>query len=299
MKVIVLCIDGLEASLVKKWNLTSFMQKVWGIHDVSLISSQGKLYTPILWAAFLLGENPQKYGFTYESIANQKRKAGYGLLYPLYCIRRKILGNRKLGLRQIMVKLGLFSVDRIRKRAKYIERLPSSAVSRTLIHEARKKGYKVWVREFPSYNDDKVAEMRAYMNLYFETSLKKRLDYLEDIYSFSLQLFEDALNAVPNHDLVLYYTPVIDYANHMLYRPRRIKLMFHLARFYRRIEKLVKIMSARFGDKAAILIVSDHGYDPSTHYHSDYGFWSSNVELALRPEKITDFKRIIMELLDK
>ena len=179
-----------------------------------------------------------------------------------------------------------------------IERLPSELKKETVVAEAEKLGYRVWIKEFPSYNDEKVAELRAFLREYFYTDLKERLKLLEGIYLFSIELLKESMEMVNENDLVLYYSPLIDYANHMLYRPKKPKPMLYLSIFYRRMDRLIESISHKLKD-TAILIVSDHGYDPSKHEHSRYGFWSSNVNLEMKPKCITDFKSIILDLLIK
>lgn len=46
----------------------------------------------------------------------------------------------------------------------------------------------------------------------------------------------------------------------------------------------------------AILIVSDHGFDIKEHYHSQWGFWSLNIKPPFIPNKITDFKRLVLKI---
>jgi len=300
MKVLVLAIDGLEARLVKRWNLKGLMQRDWGTHDVySTVKDEGKIYTPIVWGAFLLGQSPLQEGFTYEDMFKKRMKTGYGVLYPLYVLRIKLIGKRKLGLRKFLIKTGIFNMERVRKETAKIERLPDKLREKTIIEEAKKLGYRVWVKEFPSFNENKVAQFRAYMGIYFSESLQTRLEHLEKVYSFTLNLYKEAMEALKDNDLILFYSPIIDYANHMLYRPKKLKLMFHLATFYRRINKLVEKTSQRLNDDGVILVVSDHGYDPTTHEHSKYGFWSSSIVLDTKPRSITDFKYIILKLLEK
>ena len=56
MKLLILGLDGLEYKLVERWNLEVFKQKVYGSHDVSFFRN---IFTPIVWASFLLGENAE------------------------------------------------------------------------------------------------------------------------------------------------------------------------------------------------------------------------------------------------
>ena len=298
MKVIVVGVDGLEMSLVIRWGLKDLLQRYWGTHDaLSGIGPDDRLYTPLLWGAFLLGESPSVYGFSYRKLAKEKLKASFGPFYPLYVIRRIIFGKRKLGLRKLAVKLGIYDTRRIRKKILEIERLPDDLLEKTLVHIAKRKGFKVWIKEFPPYNDEKFAEVRAYMCMYFSSGLKERLRLLEEVYAMTEDFFKEAAEALTTNDLVMVYTPLIDYANHMLYRPGKLKLMFHLARYYRRINRLVRELSSKVKE-GALLIVSDHGYDPVRHEHSEEGFWSCNIPLNPTPKRITDFKDIILNLLE-
>lgn len=299
MKVIVLGLDGLEVRLVKRWQLRGLMQREWGIHDTYPVCRGGEpIYTPIIWSAFLLGRNPSTSGFTFKRLLMERMKVGYGLLYPLYRIRVALFSNRKLGLRKYMMKLGLFNLNRIKREMRNIERLPNELKEETLVAEAERLGYRVWIKEFPSYNDEKVAELRAFLGEYFYADFRERLKLLEEIYLFSIELLKEAVEMINENDLILYYSPLIDYANHMLYRPKKPKPMLYLSIFYRRINRLFESISHKLKD-TAILIVSDHGYDPSKHDHSRYGFWSSNVNLKTKPKYITDFKSIILDLLIK
>jgi len=295
----VLCIDGLEARLVERWGLKGFMQREWGVHDVLVVSgSTDRLYTPLVWGAFLLGEDPSKYGFGFDRIREERLRAAYGVFYPLYRLRVALFGKRKLGLKRIAERLGIFSVERVKKRIGAIERLPEEALGRTFIAEAERLGFKVWVREFPSLNDIKVAELRAEVHTYFSKGFSERVRVVEEVYRFSVGLLDEALRAAKDCDLVLYYTPVIDYANHMFYRPGKLKCMVKLASYYRRVCRLVERVSGKFSD-SAVLVVSDHGYDPRVHEHSGYGFWSSNVVLDEKPRTILDFRDVILGLLKR
>ena len=297
MRVIVIAIDGLDAYLVKRWRLEGFMQRIWGTHDVTVAVNPGeKLYTPLIWGAFLLGRKPSDFGYSFKKVVNKRWKTAYGLLYPLYRLRIKLLGSRKLGLRSLMIKLGLFNVGRLEKKLGEIERLPGDAISETIVKKAERMGCRVWIKEFPPYNDIEVARLRARTAQFFDKSLNERLKMLDEVYNFSQKLFNEALDAASSHDLVLYYTPLIDYANHALYRPGKLKPMFHLAGYYRKVEKLVSRVRGRFRD-SAILVVSDHGYDPKIHEHSEHGFWSCNKSLPRPPENILDFHDIILQLL--
>ena len=202
-------------------------------------------------------------------------------------------------MREFLIKLGIFNLDKVRKKSKELELLPPNLIKKTFIEEAKRENYKVYVKEFPGYNDSLFAEARAYLSLYFSKNLNLRLKKIEEIYAVSRQLFDEVLNNIEDNDLILYYTPLIDLANHMLYRPKKLKLMILLKKYYLRIDETIRELIENWDDKAFILILSDHGYDPSIHDHSSYGFWSSNIKIKPEPQTILDFKKIIMNFLEK
>jgi len=298
MKVLVLAIDGLEAKLVERWNLKGFMQSYWGTHDVTTAVKPGDpLYTPLIWASFLLGEPAYKYGLSMKTIGNERLKAGYGILYPIYKLRVVVLGNRKLGVRELLTRIGLFSLRRVAKRMKEVERIPSKAIDKTIVKHVEKMGFKVWIEEFPTYNDDIVAEYRAMMSRYFDSPLDERLRKLDEVYEYSIKLLNRAVSALNSHELVFYYTPLIDHANHMLYRSSiRLRMLLHS--YYKRLSNNVEKISKNINKHSALLIISDHGYNPRTHEHGNYGFWSLNLEPPIKPRTILDFYKLILALIN-
>lgn len=295
MKVVVFAIDGLEADLVKKWNLKGFMQKYYGVHDViSAKLPNDPIYTPLIWAAFLTGKPGYLYGFDFNEILKRRIQLGYRIPRVIAEIRMKLFGRRNLHLRPLFIKMGIFQTNGITNNAYEIERLPENVFTDTLPTIAKKLGYRVWIKEFPSYNDQQRAKLRgAISSLVFgkDSDILRREEFLTE------KLFNEATRSISSHDLVLYYTDLIDLANHRLYRPGDIKSMTILASYYKKIEKLVTNTVKSFND-LAVMVVSDHGFDPVRQEHSDHGFWSLNIKPPRIPKTILDFKNIILELLD-
>jgi len=219
---------------------------------------------------------------------------GYGFLSPLYRLKLKLLGGRKLGVRKLLLKLGLYNIDRVAKSLHEIEALPPEAVEKTFIREAERRGYSVWIGEFPGLGDPYYASVRAKFSLYFNLSLEERRRRAEELYQHDKRVIGEASRALENHDLVVCYVAVIDIANHMFYRPGNLKAIALLASYYRRIAEDVE-RAARGAD--AVLIVSDHGYDPRAHTHSEEGFWSLNIKPPEPPHTILDFKKLILDHL--
>lgn len=292
-----LCIDGLEVSLVKLWNLDAFLQKIWGVHDVTAAIEPGEvLYTPLLWGAFLTGKRLSSEEYSFPKLLATRTKIAYGPLFPLYYLRVRLLPRGNLHLRKLLQRLRLYNEDRVVERFANIERLPDSIIKDTLVSKAREDGYTVWIKEFPSFNENIIAKLRAKFSSIFDKGLDERIRALNGIYNYSLRMLNEAIAAMQKSDLVFYYTPLIDYANHALFRPKKAKLMLYLALYYKRVARLVKRVSDACKN-VAILVVSDHGYDPLRHDHSNYGFWSSNTPLPSEPKTILDFFDIILSLL--
>ena len=297
MRVIVLGMDGLDANLVVKWGLKTFMQQYYGVHDVRVaVRPNDPLYTPLIWAGFLLGKPAYSFGLDHRLIAIRRAQRGYRFPTALYKIRFKLFGMRKLGIRPILMKLKIYDIKKVVEKAHEIEALPEEALKYTLPEIAKSNGYRVWTKEFPSYNDFKCAEWRAKALELVGVSNEKYLEELEERYQYSIKLLQEAVESAKSHDLILYYTPVIDMANHRFYKPDNIKYMTRLATYYKRMEKAVSEVIKQI-PKSALIIVSDHGFDPKKREHSSHGFWSINVKPPLIPRTILDFKPLILKLL--
>ena len=197
MPYIVLGIDGLEYTLAKKWNMKGFLQKYHGKHDVSVIKP---LYTPILWSAILVGVDPRKYGFSIHDI--DKKRAVYGyhpILKYSYLVLRKFT-KKRIGVRSFLAKLGLYSYERIKKGTPHIEKMPKKLREISAIEILKKKGYKVWVKEFPSYNDEVFSQARlTTIGLTKEKLWKNRFKRINVYRKYTLTFFEELLKsaAVP------------------------------------------------------------------------------------------------------
>jgi len=294
-RVIVLAIDGLEYNLVTRWRMKTYMQEDYGKHDVrSAVRPGDPLYTPLIWAAFLLGEPAYKYGFDFRYIEERKTERSYGpVLRLLYRVKVAVLGNRDTGLRRLLARLGLYRVDRVQEVAEIIEALPPWVLEKTFVYEAMRRGLRVAYNTFPGLPGDKFAGERAGLFQVFDASFQERLERLDEIFRDTEEDVERLLGELPRSDLVLYYTPVVDLAHHMFYRPGNRRAMLAVRKYYNLVARQVERFRSAAGPEALVLVVSDHGYDPRIHEHSDYGFWSSNRRLDRRPEKITDFRGVI------
>jgi hypothetical protein len=69
---------------------------------------------------------------------------------------------------------------------------------------------------------------------------------------------------------------------------------------YNEFDEIAATIKNTFKD-AAVLIVSDHGMKAVGRFgdHSNYAFWSLNLDLNLRNPKITDFYNLIVNNFSK
>lgn len=73
----------------------------------------------------------------------------------------------------------------------------------------------------------------------------------------------------------------------------------YLAMYYRKLANAISMYMKEVPSNIAVLIVSDHGYDPNLQEHSNYGFWSINIDDVTNPRTILDFKELILSLLQR
>jgi len=89
-------------------------------------------------------------------------------------------------------------------------------------------------------------------------------------------------------DVVFTYLNMPDAWCHRLFsRPEMIK--HHYVELDIFAEKLRSVV-----EPEKFIIVSDHGFDLRRETHSRYGFFSCNIPLHPKPNKITDFHKIVV-----
>jgi len=74
-----------------------------------------------------------------------------------------------------------------------------------------------------------------------------------------VKLLQEAVESAESHDLILYYTSVIDWASHKFYKLGNIKYMTVLATYYKKMEKAVSRAIKQIPE-SVFLILSDHGF---------------------------------------
>ena len=293
MKLLIVGLDGLDPDLVGRWEMGWFQQKTWGRHYVGFLSI---LNTAVIWSCFLTGLNVEKLGYDFRSAVYKKYEDGFrfGVLRTLYRLKRKLAIGR-LGLRRLMVSLGLFNPV-----SGY--RMPEHLLEKSFLEELKAKGYRVAAIEVPGYNESKNEYYRSSVAKLVAAPFSERLKLIDE----AMKDVEERAHKVMKHvregyELVMVYSPLPDIAFHLTPKPRisaRLWLRTLHYRLYKTVEPLLKLAEK---EGYATLIVSDHGFDLSKYDHSSYGFWSLSVEAPTWWNICTvlDFKKNILKLVER
>lgn len=206
-------------------------------------------------------------------------------------IRKKLI-KRKLGIRKFLIRLGLLNKV-------YTPNMPDRLKTSSFIDELASRGYRVYAYEVPGYNEEN--------NEYFRTALAKMLNQTFDERK---KIIEEALEETRKrvnkglkyvhrgYDLVFVYSPLPDLAFHAVFKPSPGMLAWLWSIHYRLYSIIKPLLDTAYENKYAVLIVSDHGFDLKKYYHSDYGFWSLNIEPRWWSiNSILDFKENILKLV--
>lgn len=114
---------------------------------------------------------------------------------------------------------------------------------------------------------------------------------VKDSWKIVVERWRRAIEALPDHDLILFYSPFPDFAHHVLHRGDELVYVKNYYTIQQNLPFLGELKNV------AVLIVSDHGFIQEEYTHSDHGFWSSSVDLTSKPKTILDFHDIILNLV--
>ena len=330
-KVLILGIDCLDYNLVLKWKLKNYRLRRFGYYFVGY-----DLYTPIIWAKFLTGEDVTKYGFSMKRLSRIKRfKSLYYAQYPLQILlnligrirKRKTSENvvyseklleRVRGIcdfKSIIMHISTmihrnaylsFRNLKLRQRiclslllkAAEVEKLPAPLFKKTFVYHAIQRGLKVLIVQFPPINDTFYALLRNLLYFGLDTSFYQKKLFVDSLWKVTNRSLNFVLKNLDKYDIILWYTSYIDITSHLFYRLGDYKSLLQLFVAYRKLNsKIGKVLSI-LNEDTAVLLISDHGYDPKRHDHSFFGFWSSNFPIPRNPRVIYDFAPIIKKLIN-
>jgi len=232
----------------------------------------------------------------YSIVELRKKRAADGLhpiLRPLYKLRRKILRDRKLFVRNLMVRLNL--ADPYPPSI-----MPAHLLSETFLEILQKdKGLTICAIEVPGYNERSNEQYRSEIYGLATASIGDKIAYLRKVLTDCENRISLATKSVNNgYDVVFVYLPLIDIAHHLLFKG--LAEITRLRQHYGILADMLQpLVDKALDNDYCILMVSDHGFNIKKHYHTDYGFWS----LSIQPpswwsiETILDFKENIMRLI--
>ncbi len=283
-KLVILAYDGLEATLVEEWQLRNILQEYHGRHDTLRSPVSDEILTPVIWTSFITGLPPEKHGvydwWSYGGLIDRLRFS------PLL---RRIRGKRKI--LAFLRKLGL----RIEPRKRLVDR---SAIAgrrlRSIFDE-----YPSRVLYWPAWNEPEQIHRE-----YAEALKRSVEDYMSVIWKWHRWRREMLMKALPewlesNERILAAWFDISDLFGHICIARCPERLM----EAYYELDSIARIVRRRVrqsGRSIAVLVVSDHGMKPDENgvgEHSEYGFWSLNVEPPLTPRSILDFRRLVEQLL--
>ena len=290
MKILIIGLDGLDPDLINKWNITFYKQKAYGKHYIGFLST---LYTPIVWSCFLTGIDVTKHGYSMGELRRKRAADGlHPILKPLYKLRRKILRNRKLFIRHLMVRLHLAD-------AYPPSIMPAYLLRKTFLEILQKdRGFKIRAIEIPGYNEKNNEQYRSEFSGLVTASINDKIGYLRKVLIDCENRVSLAIESINDgYDVVFVYLPLPDIAHHLLFKG--LAEITRLRQHYGELADMLQPLVDKASDNNyRILIVSDHGFDLKKYYHSEHGFWSLNFNPPewWKISTILDFKANIIRL---
>mgnify|MGYP000064706953 CR=1 FL=1 len=267
MRICILAFDGLEYDLVVRWRMKALMQEYYGKYEAPISPTFKKPHTPSAWASFITGKAIEEHGvddwWTWGLLLDWLR-----FRPPLKWIKGKRKLLKKLGIRPKLYKIDdshptIFSVVKP-SIPLFIPTLTEPTRFHYELSDAVEKGVDAFVR--------KIWEIHRYRKKEFLKCLDK------------------------DWKLLMVWFDLADLLGHVFIKKNPIKLF----KGYKELNDIANIARSKLAN-TAILIVSDHGMKPQpkgTGDHSSYGFWSLNIEPPFKPEKITDFYKLVIKIAD-
>lgn len=253
MMLFILGLDGLDYRCVTQWNLVNLKQQEFGKIIVPISQGRKQPLSPEVWGSFLTGEELT------------------GLNFSRPGIKGKVLGLL-ISLRK-RVNFGFGMGNHFRTKRNFPKLNRSTFIDREGVTEINAPYY--------SYNGTIDIVERIGRG---EISLNDAVSELMEIYRIrKRQIKQELMEKMLSNEVIFAFLHFPDMVQHLaLSRERMIKSIYADLDYF--IVELKEIIN-----DGVFIIVSDHGFDPQTGYHSRFGFYSSNTKLDPKPEKITDF----------
>ena len=282
-KLLIICLDGLDYYLTLKWKISKLLQKIHGRFYVGDIRI---LYTPLIWSSILCGFSVEEKGYGYEEAVRRSM----GTLRVLHDLKKKIFGEKRFWIiRRLLIFLRLL-------RANFI--MPTNLLRETFLEILEDRGYKVFALEVPGYNEINNGRFRLKMHeLILSKKLEDRMAFIKEVKNDTINRLNKTQQALETYDVVMCYSPLPDLAHHLFLKGIKSRILIY--KTYRWLEKNVNkyLLKPAYDLNFNVLILSDHGFDMKNFTHSNYAFWSSNVELSRPIKTYRDVKDNILNML--
>jgi len=272
MRVCIIGLDGLEYTLVEKFQLENLLQKEYGKIDLSEFD---KKLTPPIWASFITGLPPSKHGVHFETRWNNILLNRFEKFFRTFHFSH-------IPLRRLFVALKF-------ENKPYWFWLPEHIET---IFDVVKPSIAL---KIPSYN--------YFYDLYKEYSVlnvyagkEPQIKAEKRFWDLFTKEKDDCLKHLDTRNWKLFMAQfhITDSIGHMY--AGNLSKMYEC---YVQMNDFVNEVKQLLVGNTLVLIVSDHGMRPLESGvfgdHSDYGFYSSNFILNLRNPNITSFKRVILD----
>ena len=273
-KVYILGLDGLDFNFVKKWNLKILQQLEFDETIVPIDKEKGFPMSPQVWGSFLTGKHESQ-NFQYESSPLSM------LSFVLNFLRKYI---KKIDFTRISQKiLPKILPDRLWQRQ--VIGL-TNLQNKTFLDLTKSKPINVIF-----YNQDPTIHVVYYYFSIGENSLEKTFKLTKSLYiKNKKQILNKTKQSLNSYELIFSYLPFPDVFQHILmFRLDEIKSHYY------DLEEFVTSIKSLIPESSLFLIISDHGFNLKTGFHSNFGFYSSNKPLKPKPKHITDFFQLIID----
>lgn len=271
--IYILGIDALDYELVEKLNLNNLKQLEYDKIIVPIDEKGGYPLSPEVWSYFLIGKNISK-GF----------EKSYNFTRYLVKLNRYLNVDFSKGFSRRIKNL-------------YLKVFTSSLRFGKLKQNTFLDVTKSMEINVPFYSfDNKTFDVGHIFGI-GELSLEETIKEIKVIYENRKKQILSEIKNIKEKDVVFAYMHTTDMLQHVSHL--RISV---IKKHYIDLDSYVSILKRKLEDnfnKVIFIIVSDHGFDFNIGNHSMKGFYSSNVKLIPKPEKITEFYGIILDLVNR
>jgi len=276
MRLFILALDGLESTLVDKWDLSGLKQKKHGTIDVSEFKH---LLTPIIWASFITGAPPEVHGIkSWWSVSNNSRLDSF-LYWVVYNV--PIIKNLS---RQQLRNIGKYFGIQVRPPQE-------SDLTRKGLTNIFQGAKKAVVVDVPSYNE--TADTRERYSKSMELGFS---NYEKEIWKIHNERVDRIFSQIDTKwDLFMVWIDLVDQLGH-LWMDRDMSKM---AKSYLSCELLAERIRKQIGPDTTLMIVSDHGMTTIDDIpaHSSHAYYSFNNDVNWEPKSILDYADFIKQYI--